>query len=815
MELREWASELQLGVDEFILDGKVHRYGKKNSGWYVGWETPVKVVVAGDWATGKRYEYKCTARKTTREENKFIKDKQALAIRAAVEEREQRKREALEKSRHELSIASKIGSHEYLTKKQVGNYGVYFKDGELLIPTCDIDGNVHGMQRITKSGLKLFQKDQAIKGMMHKIEGNDSVIYIVEGYATGASVHMATGNTVFCAFNAGNLKDVARDVRRKNPDTPIVIAGDDDTKTVGNPGRTKADEAAHASGSASLFPKFPDGTEGSDWNDLHVGCGIEEVKKQLSASDGSEIVFRALGRKGDTYYFYSYMERSLRRFNSFYNVQFYGLAPRDYWESMFPNPRGKDSPIDWDGAKSKLIEQCKKETFDETRIRGCGVWSDKGRIVLNTGRKIICEGMSIPASRFSSDYVYIDSSRQIRYEHDNMLSSEDGRIIAEACSRFRWADKRSGIYLAGWLAIARIAGFLPIRPHVWLTGGAGTGKSTLLEGLIQVILGSRRERLYLNNGTTEAGIRQQLSSDAVPVIFDEFETLNEGSKNRIESIMDLLRQSWSQGHSSIIKGSADGNVSIYQVAFCALVSSIRINLTNDADRTRFTILELDKHDSDSERWNSIKACLALITDEMSVRLMSRAINMAPVVIENFKRFKKVLAAKAMGQRYADQHGMLLAGYAMLTQDCVISELEAEALVDSMGGEHDLEEDRRDQIADHDECLNWLLSYKIRVDKLPEQWSAEEPTRKVFGGTEMEIGEVIRQDDQDRLDSLKSYGILVERDFVFIPVSHHGLKSIYRGTRWEHGWAKSLSRITGSEKSVVKWFGGKAIRTVTN
>lgn len=805
MELMQWASDLGIAVESFTLDGQIHRFGKGLNEWYVGWESPIICLDAGDWSKPNSKKSFRENKKVTRQEAAFIKDRQAQAIKMAMELRKKLNKEAAEKAKAELATANKIGRHPYLEKKKVGAFGILFKGDDILIPTKDISGHVHGFQRITKDGQKFFQKDQVTKGMMHKIEGSHDCIYIVEGYATGASIHMATGCAVFCAFNAGNLVAVALSVREKFSEAPIVIAGDDDLKTDGNPGRTKADEAANASGSATIYPKFPEGNEGTDWNDIHCTMGLDEVRNQVAETDGSEILYKALGRKADTYFFYSYKERSLRKFSSFQSQQFYGLAPKHHWELKFPSPRGRESTVNWDEAKSYMIEVCKKETFDETRIRGCGVWEDKGRIVLNTGKTIICNGTKIQASRFSSDFVYVDSARQIRYDNENVLSSENGRIIAEACKRFKWSDPRSGIYLAGWLAIARIAGALPIRPHIWLTGGAGTGKSTLLERLIQAILGSHKERLYLNNGTTEAGIRQQLSSDAVPVIFDEFETLNEGSKNRIETIMDLFRQSWSQGHSAIVKGSADGTATAYQVAFCALVSSIRVSLTNDADRSRFTIIELDKHDGDEERWKSIRDVLELISDDFSVGLMTRAIKMAPTLIENFRRFKSILGSQlAMGQRYGDQHGMLLAGYAMLTQDDAISEVDAKALVMSMDDKR-LQEDREDQVTDHDECIQWLLTYKVKVDKVAESWSAENPEVQTKGGCEMQIVDIIKQGDLDRLEVLRNYGIHVDDKYLYVLATHNGLSQIYRGTRWANSWSKSLKRIEGAKSNVQTWF----------
>ena len=78
---------------------------------------------------------------------------------------------------------------------------------------------------------------------------------------------------VTAAMNAGNLLPVARAIRGKYPHDRIIVAGDNDRHTNGNPGRTKAIEAARAIGAEYSLPEFPPGVDGSDFNDLFcAGC---------------------------------------------------------------------------------------------------------------------------------------------------------------------------------------------------------------------------------------------------------------------------------------------------------------------------------------------------------------------------------------------------------------------------------------------------------------------------------------------------------------------------------------------------------------
>ena len=111
-------------------------------------------------------------------------------------------------------------------------------------------------------------------------------ILIAEGYATGATLHESTGHAVACAFNAGNLKPVAETLRAKYPNTELVLCADDDYLTDGNPGLTKATEAARAVGGLLAVPVFPDtrGEKDTDYNDLARLEGPEAVRASIEAA---------------------------------------------------------------------------------------------------------------------------------------------------------------------------------------------------------------------------------------------------------------------------------------------------------------------------------------------------------------------------------------------------------------------------------------------------------------------------------------------------------------------------------------------------
>ena len=168
--------------------------------------------------------------------------------------------------------------------------------------SVSIDEKICSLQSIPpeEGGTKLFLPDGKIKGGYYRIGGQPNAIaYICEGFATGASVREATGETVFVAFTCGNLKTVAEWVHRKYPDSKIVVVADNDLKTeaekaagkTGNPGVEHAQEAATAVGGTVIIPiRAAEPGRKCDVNDLHVDEGIRRSVSTYSPTKKSRRV---------------------------------------------------------------------------------------------------------------------------------------------------------------------------------------------------------------------------------------------------------------------------------------------------------------------------------------------------------------------------------------------------------------------------------------------------------------------------------------------------------------------------------------------
>ncbi|WP_105215732.1 PriCT-2 domain-containing protein [Pseudoalteromonas sp. T1lg22] len=135
---------------------------------------------------------------------------------------------------------------------------LHIKRGDLVIPLIDIEKKVWNIQVINASGTKLFLKHGRKSGLFHFIgkANSHNVLAVCEGYATGASIHMATGWPCAVALDAGNLLPVAKELQQKLSDKSFIFCADNDVQTKGNPGVTKAKEAAAAVNGLVAVPDF-------------------------------------------------------------------------------------------------------------------------------------------------------------------------------------------------------------------------------------------------------------------------------------------------------------------------------------------------------------------------------------------------------------------------------------------------------------------------------------------------------------------------------------------------------------------------------
>lgn len=275
------------------IDMDSKRPGNKY-GFYVYHSDGIPAGAYGDWTTDKSdWNTFCAVDVREISAAEYAEHKRRLDAARAAREAEARivRQHAAAKADEIWSEAAPCTEHPYLTRKKVKPFGMRVYQGRLVIPMRDADGAIHSLEFIDDEGGKMFLAGGRKAGCFCMLGEPAEVLCIAEGYATAASVHEAIGHAVAVAFDCGNLAPVARALREKYPLAKIVVCGDDDISTKGNPGRTAAEKAAKEVGGFVALPEFGKRPEGaSDFNDLHVASGIDSVidciNKVLAADDG-------------------------------------------------------------------------------------------------------------------------------------------------------------------------------------------------------------------------------------------------------------------------------------------------------------------------------------------------------------------------------------------------------------------------------------------------------------------------------------------------------------------------------------------------
>lgn len=273
--------------DTIIDDGAIHRFGKPPDSWYILHTDGIAAGAFGDWREGLQSTW-CAKSDTTMTEAEREACQQRIKAMQAQRKAElvQRHRAAATDAARRLQGGAKCTQHAYTTRKGIKTHGAKIEGDNLLIPMRDTAGKLHSLQTIAPDGDKRFLSGGRVKGCYHSIGKPDGLLIVCEGYATGASLHEATGHAVAVAFNAGNLEAVAAALRIKYPAFIIIIAADDDHLTAGNPGMTKATAAAQAVAGFLAVPTFPADRpdKATDFNDLHQLAGPDAVRFCIEAA---------------------------------------------------------------------------------------------------------------------------------------------------------------------------------------------------------------------------------------------------------------------------------------------------------------------------------------------------------------------------------------------------------------------------------------------------------------------------------------------------------------------------------------------------
>jgi putative DNA primase/helicase len=335
------------------------------------------------------------------------------------------------------------------------------------------------------------------------------------------------------------------------------------------------------------------------------------------------------------------------------------------------------------------------------------------------------------------------------------------------------------------------------RPHIYITGDRGAGKSTVLDTLIKRLLGSFA--IYADGGSTEAGIRLSIVNSSRTVIMDEAEGNTKADRDKIAAVMNLIRASSSGGH---IRNANDE----YRCRASFLMAGINPQINNEADKSRIVVIHLraDERPNAAERFVDWQRRVDHVTRSgASGRLIARLIECSHHLPETLRSISAAIRNMGSSARFADQHAALLSGVWLLVKSRAPEGEEAAEFLKKVGLTLEQNTEIEEASGEPWKVLSEIMTSDHRYDVNGMARSA----------TVASIIQMVKHDPDTSAAAaaaagLSDLGIEVDHDMVRIASTSPRLKRMLINTPWSaDGWARHLIALPGAREGKRRAFRG--------
>lgn len=544
-----------------------------------------------------------------------------------------------------------------------------------------------------------------------------------------------------------------------------------------------------------------------EWEGTRVAEYIAAATREERSLE-DQLPFRIVGVNGGSVWFYPEESRLLMcyRRSGLGRQQLMTLMDRRRWLELFPRADGVN--VDWDAATDLVLRRAADAPiYDRGLIRGSGVWLDGDAVVLNSGEGLVVDGEEAPLFNRRSRYVY-ERSRRVRFGEAEPMTAAESTGLLDVVRGLAFTLPEQALALAGWLTLAPFCGALEWRPHVWVTGGHGSGKSWIMDHIVYPVVGAFSVSGF--GSSTAAGLRQAMGSNALPVIYDEAEADEQRQHDKIEEVLTLARQCSSGGENApaILMGTQDGSGMEYKASAMFLLSSITANISQNADLSRWTVLTLetprdDQREQRRQAFEEIERAADVLTGEWAAAYHSRTLRLLPQFARAIRTFRVLVADRTGTQRRGDQLGTLLAGAAMIGRETAPTAAEAAEWL--RGLDVMALDTTREAKTDEEVCLEHLMTTVLSFEGSNERRSMTIATALQYYYECQIPGERLEWEFDDvrvgpRVVSrvLQEHGIkpldqLQYRE-IRLAIGHRALREALEATPWRNTWASLLKRL---------------------
>ncbi len=280
-----------------------------------------------------------------------------------------------------------------------------------------------------------------------------------------------------------------------------------------------------------------------------------------------------------------------------------------------PNLQTGKKVLDTMSAVQDLYEQCRSMGMWKMQsfLRGTGVWRHQDKLIINGVDTVLelsfhdgaVEEREIGRCELGRSLVLSKSSKGLQIVQER-ATEEDWKDFWGIIGAWNWKSLTDRVLCAGWLLQQSYTGALHYRPHVFLTGESGSGKTILLN-FMSMFLSDTARSIDHGSDSSPAGLRQLLERDAATLILDEFEpasgehnSFQRKKADSVAGVLQMLRASYSaipdnEGdffRSSVVKGSSSGKAQEFSLYSSAIMAGIAVSALEQADINRMLMIQI-------------------------------------------------------------------------------------------------------------------------------------------------------------------------------------------------------------------------------
>jgi len=492
------------------------------------------------------------------------------------------------------------------------------------------------------------------------------------------------------------------------------------------------------------------------------------------------------------------------------------ICGRGWLEQKFTKFTKNGAEIDTKAASMDIGDACgNKGVFQgEGRLFGTGVWSpDEGKTVIVNTHNAVYLGNGETIERFdeSRKEIYLGSGLMTPPAFREVSDEDYRRVclkIDADLDTWTWDNPSIGSMLVmGWMVMSVFLGMVDRRPHTWIVGPRGSGKSRLLS-YIQSVLAGYVKHTDMGASVTEAGIRQALQDSCFPFILDELERENTENGHKLSSAIDqllsLMRSAYS-ATSEVFKGTADQQGKQFRIRTSVMAASIAEPVLNPQDRTRVVMVKLKpRQGAGGKPPKNLNREEAATFFWGTIQRWGQFQRIYSVVMDNWDALAGPLISGSGDGREAETFGTILAASMLLIRGIQTDEHILKILNKMLTHIKAQLEDVREGTAEHDLILGTILTQNVTV----EYHEVDDEGRERINRETRSVGQLVHNLmngglSSDEVRALAQIGLRVMskdgQQYLAVAVRHSGLAALLRGTRYnkDGAWAGGLKDVPGA------------------